>query len=279
MKHVVILTPSRGQVSLAYRDTFVGIALEAERRSREGDRTRISVLDETTPGLVDHSRNVLFGHVLEHAQDDAHISHAFWWDSDVAFAPHLLFDLLERPEPMICRPYPMRGTTWDGVAALIRDFGTGWPSADALARAGLVWLTPLHFVNGAPVWSEDAKLVRVRQCGFGWVLMRIEAMRSFWQGELGPGASPVSWMKDVHGRALAPVFDPLTNADGTRQGEDVSFCARWRDSGRQIWAAPDGAIVNGDRRGTFADYLIVSELYEGRLAKLGAELGGERRSP
>lgn len=251
MKHVVILTPSRGQVSLAYRDTFVGIALEAERRTREGDRVRVSVLDETTPGLTDHSRNVLFGHVLEHAAEDARITHAFWWDSDVGFAPHLLFDLLERPEAMITRPYPMRGTTWDGVAGMIRDMAPEWPNAEQLARAGLVWTTPLHFEAGAPVWSEDKKLVRVRQCGFGWVLMRIPDMISF--------ATSMPRWKDVHGRGLAPLFDLLTSEDGTRQGEDVSFCARWREDGRTIWAATDGAILNGDRRGTFDEYLRASE--------------------
>ncbi len=254
MKHVVILTASRGQVSLGYRDTFTAIAVEAHRRTREGDRIKVSVLDETTPGLVDHSRNVLFGHVLEHAAEDANITHAFWWDSDIAFAPHLLFDLLERPEPMICRPYPVRGITWDGIAGLVRDVAPTWPKADELARAGLIWTTPLHFEAGAPVWSDDRKLVRVHHCGFGWVLMRIAEMREFSSGWWLDGP-----LRDVHGRAIVPVFDQKSNVDGTRQGEDVSFCDRWRASGRKIWAAPNGFIDNGGHRGAFAAHLERNE--------------------
>jgi hypothetical protein len=253
--HVVILTPSRGQVSLGYRDTFAQVMTEAQRRDREGRPVKISVLDETTPGLVHHSRNILFGEVVRLVDVGAGFTHAFWWDSDIAFFPRDLFTLLERPEGMICRAYPMRGHNWDGVAALVRDMAPKWPSAQQLSQASLPWMTPLEYVDGQPVWSADKQLVRVHSCGFGWVLFGIDALIDFWRHWAGGAKLP--WMRDVHTRSLANVFDLLPSDDQVIQGEDVSFCDRWRaqPAGGEIWAAPWARVSNGDRVGCFADYL------------------------
>jgi len=256
--HIVILTPSTGSVSLGYRDTFAAIACECYRRQREGEAIAVSVIDDVNAGFLPHARNVLFA-----AAVDGPATHAFWWDSDVAFAPRLLFDLLERPEPMICRPYPMRATSWDGVHdaaidSLASSGGAIVASADDLRKAGQRWTTAVHFEDGKPVWNEDKRLVRVDHCGFGWVLMKVAAMRAFDEWLEQPTE------RDWRDRRVVHAFD-LRTADGASitMAEDISFCARWvywRELRNvtppgAIWAAVDGAVTNGDRAGRFADHL------------------------
>jgi hypothetical protein len=260
MTHILILTPSLGRVSLGYRDTFARLMLECARRE-----IKLSINDVIDPGLLPHARNVLLAAAL-----DSDASHVFWWDADVAFDVLALLDLVDCPAEMICRPYPMRGHDFQAQRDWLLDEGNtdatmgAIPSMDELRNATILWSAMLDYVDGKPVWTSDRKLVRLRHCGFGWVLMKGEAVRQ---------AFSVSTKKDWHGRRYhtmswhtppggdgrrllsATAFNHAENEQGMLMGEDVSFCASWRRLDRMIWAAPDAVVTNGGRSGRFADYL------------------------
>ncbi len=246
--HLIILTPSLGRVSLGYRDTFARVMLECARRD-----VKLSVSDATDPGQLVHARNVLLA-----AAVDSDATHALWWDADIAFEPAAIFDLLERPEAMVCRPYPMRAVDWNAAADYMID-GVGGPAlegpSEGLRKAAQRWTTILEYENGKPIWSKDGVLVAVGHCGFGWVLHRVDALRQFVRTE----ADIIE--KDWRGRRVARGFDLFANENGVTVGEDIAFCQRWLEwrgdllVSRSIWAAPDRPVQNGDHGGRFADYL------------------------
>lgn len=243
---LLVLTPSLGRVSLGYRDTFARLMLECARRD-----VRLSVSDATDPGQLVHARNVLYAAAVA---SDA--THALWWDADVSFPTSAIFDVIDRPEPMICRSYPMRAFDWAELAdrvfekrseeTAIRDVHLRDPQW--LKRAAQHWTAQVEFVEGAPVWSADGRLVRVTSCGFGWVLMKVEAMRAFLG--LSLEVLPIDWKR----RRSVGLFD-FVHPGGQTHGEDTSFCWRWKERGGEIWAAPDLWVTNGDHGGCFADYL------------------------
>jgi hypothetical protein len=239
--HILVLTPSLARVSLGYRDTFAGVTLECARRE-----IKLSIADAIDPGLLPHARNVLLAQAV-----DSDATHAFWWDADVSFEPAALFDLLDRPEAMIVRPYPMRGTDFETLRDYLMDScrGDGCPSVDELRDASLLWSSQIAYIDGRPQWSEDGKLIRVETCGFGWVLQKIGTLREFIRGcFFQPGTT------DWHGRRFLSAFSHQRNEHGILMGEDISFCASWRPFA-PIWAAPEARIQNGGRIGRFADYL------------------------
>jgi len=249
MTHILVLTPSLARVAVAWSDTWAQVLLECSRRG-----FALSRHDATDPGLLPHARNVLLA-----AAVDSAATHALWWDADVSFAPADLFDLLDRPEAMICRPYPMRGTDFESLHEYLADHWSSahLPSVDELRNASMLWSAGIHYDSGKPVWSEDGKLLRVGHTGFGFVLHKLEPLRAFARSR---------WTQcrfDWHGRPFLPGFNHTPNAQGVLQGEDVSFCHRWQNfdvpscDARDpwIWAAPDAFIRNGGRVGRFADYL------------------------
>jgi hypothetical protein len=250
--HLLILTPSLARVSIAWSDTYALLVLECSKRG-----IKVTRADATDPGLLPHARNVLLAEALK-----SEATHALWWDADVAFDVAGLFELLERPEPMICRPYPMRGTDFDALRDYLLDnlrqhSDGNCPTVEELRNASMLWSVSIHYENGAPVWSDDGVLLRVDHTGFGWVLHKVGSLRRFVEHTLeSDGAIPKSAIHriDWHHRQFIPAFDHAPNDQDIWQGEDVSFCQLWRMSA-PIWAAPDRFIKNGGRVGKFSDYL------------------------
>jgi hypothetical protein len=242
MKHLLVLTPSLGRVSIGYRDAFARLMLECHRRE-----IKLSVCDATDPGQLVHARNVLLA-----AAVDSDADRVFWWDADVCFDVELLFELVDRPEAMICRPYPMRAVDWPALRNYVDDLAVRdhcVASAEALRKFAQRWTTMLIYVDGKPVWSVDKRLVKVSHCGFGWVLMGGKALRHFAADECR--IAETDWRM----RKVARAFDLGRTGELVTMGEDVSFCARWRRHCADIWAAPFGHVQNGDHGGSFADYL------------------------
>jgi hypothetical protein len=252
-----ILTPSTGTVSHAWAETFGVLQRLADERGVAIDRTYA-----TDRGHLVHARNTLFAAGADGLSPQTPASHVLWWDADVAFAPDLVFELLERPEEMIVRPYPLQGQDWAGVENHLRDGGS--LHAVDLEAAAIRWSVGLELSHGKLHWSEDHMLVEAAQSGFGWVLMRVEALRDFERH--GGFMDGRDWRDHRFVRAfdlyhLRPglLRDYQAPGEANACGEDVAFCRRWRESAesgyRRIWCAPHGRVSNAGRSGDYADYL------------------------
>lgn len=253
MTHLLVLSPTRGTVSDRHADTLCRLAIECHERGIKLSRRTSSV-----PGLLPHSRNLLFAESLELGA-----THVLWLDADVSFDARLVFDVLDRPEDMIARAYPQRDVRWDAVADAIRD---GARTSSELERAAYSYGVDLIFHDGRPVWSSDGQLVEIDRVGFGWVLVRMEAMREFasWLRAHVPEVECHDWA----GHRVIRAFDLRVGTAGAIPwlgvrgdtapvmiGEDYSHQMLWRQSGRRIWCAPFDVVRNGTREGAFVEYL------------------------
>jgi hypothetical protein len=272
---LVILSPTRGSVSDAQADTLMRLAIACAAQGIALARTPREI-----PGLLEHARNTLCGEVLN---DPDKPSHYLWLDSDVHFHPSLVLESLSRPEALIARAYPQRQPNWGRLAEHVSN---GVRGEEAIKHAGYQYGVGLVFRNGKPAWSEDGKLVEVRQLGFGWVLIKGEPFRAF-----------LEYLSKTSERVAAEFMnatDRLSSADAERElakllarhqrmdsvdfglrrtihafahcaidgididgGEDTSFYYRWRTWGQAgpIWLDPWQTVGNGDRTGAYIEYM------------------------
>lgn len=250
--HIIVCTASKEHNSFGYTDTFALLTLECARRD-----IALSIARCGTPGMLQHARNVIF---VEACASRA--TYAFWWDSDIAFEPAGLFDVLDRVTPgvAIARPYPARDVNMQLLRQALLDWQGGTPTEADLWKMGSRWVCELDFVDGEPIWREG--LVRLRVAGFGWCVMLVEDMRRmlcqahamahFDRSALDK--LPHDWLSRPH----THLFDSLQQGElgaPTTEADDWSFWTRWRASDRELWAASDREIVNGPRAGKYIDYL------------------------
>lgn len=244
---LIVLTPSRGSVSLGHRKMLAALAAALRQR---GDH--LAFADDTTSGLLHHSRNVLAPALLGKGIDAG-----LWLDSDVHMPIDPIFEMVSRPEEFIVWNYPVRldvdlthpAAGQEATARHLRGRPRRWASqceADLQARL---------------IWSEDKKLVQINRSAFGAVLMKPSAIQEM--------AKHVRATRDWSGRFILPAFDLLEN----RIGEDYSFCLRYTAmTGRKIWCDPSVYVTNGSAGGRFADEIArVESLKKEYLMRCVAE--------
>ncbi len=216
---LAICTSSRNQVSIGHKLTFADLSLLTAERDVE-----LIPMDDTTPGNLSQSRNLLMYRIYNELADD---DWAAWIDSDVAFNGRLLIDLLHREEEVIVRGYPRK------------PFKYGDPP---------LWSVDLYRKNIGVVWNEERNLLRVNSAGFGWVLMKGSVAKKLAEkyGVRGLGS---------RGNKSIPVFELRTDETGTECGEDISCFRCMDDVGITSWCTPTGLIQNGELSGIYLEAL------------------------
>jgi hypothetical protein len=237
---VMILTPSRGTISLAQRDMLLRLAVRLKDSGHH-----MSFADDTTSGLLSHSRNLLLGtSVLRSHQLDW----LLWLDADISFGHESILEMMWRPEEIIAWTYPMR-IPFDVLNPPEPERG----HAELLLAGGSRWTAwPRYLSDGSMVWSPDQRLVELEQCGFGAVLMRPQVARRMYH--LAPRKG-VDWTR----RFYIPGFDLSWDSFGNLSSEDISFCRKIRAEGHRIWCDPRPYVTNGQTGGRFDDELSRSE--------------------
>jgi hypothetical protein len=287
-ERLVILTPTRGSVTDDHAEKFGELVAQCVSRGIAVSRQRRSM-----PGLLIQARNALMGDVLGDPQPPTHY---LCLDGDTYASPALVFEAMARPEDLIARAYPAREPSYEKLAERVSEGARG---AELLRRAAARFNVALEFRDGRPSWSEDGRLVRAKHLGFGWVLLRAQALRDFlaWVtdapkrdaraffertsgqdsetrvAELArllssytPGES-VDWA----GRRLIHAFTPrAVGSDGRTAGEDVSFFSLWRQWGGVVWVDPWEPVGNGSQYGAYIDYM--RETFGGSPHDLGLSL-------
>lgn len=223
---LVVLTPGRGSVSKEHRDMLL---LLSKRLTAHGHT--MAVCDETTSGMLAHSRSVLLGTLSQQRCD-----WGLWADTDCSWDPDAVLEMMKRPEDMIVWNYPIR-VPYDlqypperlqRLAAIVRSQHRRW--------TGTAKMSP----GAGRSWSPDGRLIELSQCAFGSVLMR-QNIAAFMANRLPPT------LPDWDGRMIIPAFEVMQN----RVGEDYSFCRRYVRAGGRIWCDPRPYVTNGGTGGCF----------------------------
>ena len=156
----------------------------------------------------------------------------FFLDSDMRFEPTLVGRMLDTGADVVGTAYTRRALDLEGV---IRGVGEGMPLDRALARAS-------EF-NFKAAWEDGPVELKVENgfvagaaFGMGCAIITKRALTDMIDEKVvrprldlsaGPGTTCWSW------------FEPLEH-EGTRLGEDYSFCYRWnRQMGRELLVCID----------------------------------------
>lgn len=240
-KSLLVLTPGRGSICKEQRDMLL-------RLSRRFDRLGwgLATCDETTSGMLAHSRNVLLAALAGRTQ----ATHGLWIDTDCYWDESVILEMMERPEEMIVWNYPIRiPYDLDFPPERLRKLAE---IGKKLVRrwTGTAKITQTTYRS----YSPDGKLIELSQCAFGSVLMRREV--ALFMAERTPGCT-----LDWDARPVIPAFEVMSS----RVGEDYSFCRRYVKAGGRIWCDPRPYVTNGTVGGCFAEEIARCDRY---LAKL-----------
>lgn len=234
---LLVLQPSRSSVSVDQRTMMLHLASELRRVGGH-----LAFVDETTPGLLGHSRALLLSRLARYK-----CHRGLWLDADTTLDPARIVAMAQRDEEVIAWNYPVR-----------LSFDIDHPPEKMRATAEAVRNMPMRPWTGTPrlgptggvVRSEDGVLIELLQCGFGAALMAPAAA----QRMLDKYGTTTDW--DHHSISLA--FDPWPQPH-PRSSEDISFWRRFVKAGGRLWCDPEPYVTNGQSGGRFADEIARAE--------------------
>jgi hypothetical protein len=214
---VLIAVPcAHGLVKMAATQTIAEAALAMQRQGYEVPIAMISVSN------IVMGRNRLAALALY-----KQCSHILFIDSDMGIPANLIVDMMKADRDVIGLIYPKRKLDLQELLKIGRD---NPELADSVVIAkSLEYIfkgtgSAMNFTNG---------LGEVAGLGMGGTLIKTSALQAIAEAGLVQ-------RRPEHGDALLPepwgFFDLMQDANGVELGEDLSFCARWRQAGGAVWA-------------------------------------------
>jgi hypothetical protein len=210
--------------------------------------------------LLPRARNVYASIVL----NDPTFTHLLFIDSDMAFGPELIANMLAFNKPLTGVVYPKRHLNYDefhrlgaagGNPLLSRVLSVDYIGADG----DLVTTTGS---NGERVWNVQDGFVQTKVAGTGIMLIAravletmLERFPELWVPS--PGLQSVG----LEG-GLLQCFDPinLRGDNGLIMGEDFAFCRRWVEGcGGEIWVNVDQAVMHIGQETFVGKYILKLE--------------------
>lgn len=205
--------------ALVHTDAMKSVINALSVISRRGATATFATVSYAEPSVA---RNVLAGRFLD---SDADI--LIMQDDDVAIHPDVLGAILDRDAPFTGVFLPQRQLDMTAFVAGLRD----GLSERAARRAAAPMVGP-NLGSDTPHEDEN-RIVPVPWIGAGFLVLQ----RAVFEAIDRTGQCP-RYRFEVPGRQqmLTGYFDNLADTDGTRLGEDISFCRRYTDTGGKVFA-------------------------------------------
>ena len=226
LSNILLAIPSTGQtVKSATAVTLAGIAKTLTQRGVNVDFHNIDAAEVVT------ARDMFANMVLHSDGWDA----LLFVDSDMRFDAELVVRILVLGEDVVGTAYTRRQLDLDALVAAVK---AGETTERAVARAS-------DFVF-KPSWRDGPVQLDMRDgfvpgagFGMGCALIAKRALVAMIDAKV------VRPRLDLHagnGGTCWSFFEPLEH-EGTRLGEDYSFCHRWTEQmGRKLWVCVDQAL-------------------------------------
>ena len=204
-----------GTCSAHYVQSLIELVYLCERQ-----RIPLSIDFLINESLITRARNVIVDRFL---QSDC--SHLMFVDADIEFQAKDVLTLLELDAPILAGPYAKKDLNW----ASVRDAAKlGLADQDAARLADYSGSFVFNTEDTPEVRADG--LLRVRECGTGFMLIRREVFETLKQ------ALPnLAYRSD--GREMYAFFDTEI-ADGQYLSEDWTFCRRAQTVGFEILVCP-----------------------------------------
>jgi hypothetical protein len=230
MTHVLIATPTAGGVVKSlYANTLVKVVLAV--KGAGWDASFVTV-DQC---YVSIARNYFANTLLRQTQ----FTHLAMIDSDMSFDGHVVCRLIRCGKPVVAAAYPQRRMDFDAFTAASRD--PKLTTADCFA---LAMNYNLEHEPGTRRVKVINRMCRVNRVALGCSVIQRSAFESLIAAGMARSLSDDETVE--RGGLTGPFYDffsEISHEDGTRLGEDYSFCKRWHSiDGNEIWALVDESI-------------------------------------
>jgi len=231
MTHVLIATPTAGGVVKSlYATTLLKVALALRDA---GWRVDFVTLDSS---YISTARNY-FANVLLR---EPGFTHLVMIDSDMSFGNHVIRRLLQCDKPVVAAAYSQRRMDMGAFAHAARN--PKLALADMAALASQFNIQPQLDAGTRHVKVIDG-MCRVSRVALGCAAIRREAFESLIAAGMVRMQPDHSAERIGLGGPFYDFFTEITLDDGSRMGEDYSFCSRWRSiPGNEIWAIVDEPV-------------------------------------
>jgi hypothetical protein len=265
---ICVATPAYGEMAyMPYAQSLLRLQQALLRRDDQMLHVTVSFSE------MSEARNFL----LTHWFDKTDASHILFVDTDIAFEPALVLEMLALQKPVVGVVYPLRHLN---LMRIVEAAAKGESPPRAIARGHDFAVRPLQ---GKPPRTLNG-FVEVEGCGAGILLVSRACIaemlkkRPQLSDRTAKKSSPLA--RDLE--RLIRAFDPMT-AQGVRLADDFSFCHRWRtDCGGEIWARADRAVTHmGPHRyeARIADAAGGGPRLPARVSPAAAGAGGETGKP
>jgi hypothetical protein len=234
MTHVLIATPTVGGV---VKSLYVSTLVKVVGAVKDAGWDATFAMADSC--YVSIARNFFANSLLGHPQ----FTHLVMIDSDMSFDADVICRLIRCGKPVVAAAYPRRRMDLEAFAAASRD-----PALTAAECSALAMTYTLE-----PASEPGTRRVRVinGMCRVNRIALGCSAIqRGAFENLIAAGLArpvPDDTVNTVERAGLkGPFYDfftEITCEDGTRLGEDYSFCKRWHSiGGNEIWAVVDTSI-------------------------------------
>lgn len=207
--------------------------------------------------LITRARNMLVHDALK-----TNCTHILFIDTDIAFEPKLVFELLARNRDVIGCAYPKKCHDFDAVIRATREL-----DPEPRVHAASFVLTLLPEDRGMGQMRVENGCVRVQETGTGFLLVKREVFL-----KLAIAQPSTMYLSDHVQEMGEPMFAWFDTAIRERRylSEDYEFCRRWRALGGDIWIYADASLTHIGNEGYTGN--LAKSLFEPRIP-FGFELG------